>query len=390
MMLELKSVPASPKAVLALLPKEKPGPFRRQLVSALDAKLREKGTPTDDADAIDALTTLMFERIFEDLAAPTDVWSWSGDEGLPRGDVLIRGTVKLMPGHTSTGFVKSFTVSPKGKRIDRGYLNTPCTVEVSVAKSVADWFEEVEARGKWVAALQPVVVSEGIARVAVQLLSPGKAGELPRHERPLWVGFFKQEKPGAPWQPGHFEPYVALEQKLQESNVLPPDPKEKLTEAHKQLVLAMRMFDLELINPARKTLSPSELKLVQLDGLTDSPVDAKHVAWLEPWRKAEAPLVRAVALLRIAQLGGTVSGEELLFVLEAVKASAVQAEALGALNRLVEASKAKVSAADRTALARNPDDDVKVLKGLARVRSGRESTFYKQVSTGWAPVNLAK
>jgi hypothetical protein len=392
MFIEIKSVPASTKAALAMLPKEKPGPFRRQLLVAVESKLREKGTPLDDADAIDAMTTALFERVFDEMAAPTDVWAWSGEEGLPRGDVLIRHTVKLLPGQNSTGYLKSFTVSPKGKRIDRAYLNTPCTVDVSVAKNPADWFAEVEGREGWVAALHPVLVSEGVARVALQLLSPGR-GEPPaaRHERPLWVAFFKQDAAGAPWQLAHFEPYTAVEQKLQESNVLPlTEGKEKLVDQQKQLLLTLRLFDLKLVNPQRKVLSPAELKLVQLDGLTESPVDAKHTAWLEPYRTADVPLVRAVALLRLAQLGATVTGAELLYVLENVRATAVQAEALGALGKLLDASTEAVTDADRAALTRAPDADVKVLKGLARVRAGGKSTFHKQTAGAWSLIAPAK
>lgn len=382
-MLEIKSIPASPRAALAMISKEKPGPFRRQLITALEARLREKGSVLNEPESVDALAALMFGKVFDEMAAPTEVWSWSGDEGLPRGDVLIRKTVKLMPGATSKNFSKSYTVSPKGKRIDRGFLNTPCTLEVSVAKSDTDWYSEVEEKGGWVASLAPVQVSENVARVALQLLSPGKSGAVaPRHERPVWVAFFTRENDHADWSLALWEPWLVLDQKLQESNVLPADPKEKLVDQQKQLVLALRMHDLSLINPNRRVLTAHELKFIQLDGLTESPLDAKHVAWLEPWRKAEHPVVRSVALLRIAQLGGTVSADELTSVLDNARALPLQAEALGAVAHVLDASKEPVSAEDRKALSKF-GDDIKVVKGLARVRGDGKTTVLRFSANAW-------
>jgi hypothetical protein len=382
-LMEFRSVPSSPKALAKVLATEKPGAFRDKALEALETKLREQGEPLEDPDTIDAMTAVMFEKIFEDMAAPTDVWVWEANEA-PRGDVLIRETVKLYPGQNSTGFTKSITVSPKGKRIDRGYLNTPCTVRLSVAKSPAEWHAEVEKNGRWVAALHPVKQSEGVARVAVTLLSPGK-GEppAPRHERPVWLAFFRQEAPGAPWELLFFDPAVAKEQKLQEANILPGDGKGKLSDAQKQLVLALRMEDVRLINPDRKTLTKDELKWVTLEGLTTSPVDTKHVAWLEPYRVSEVPLVRAVAVLRTAQLGGAVGVAEVVKVVETVKALPVQAEALGLLGKLLDASTEPVAETDRAVLEKDGGSDVRVLEDVARVKRGGKVVFYKRGAAGW-------
>jgi hypothetical protein len=46
---------------------------------------------------VDTLTTMMFQAIFEDMAAATDIWVWEGSAG-PRGDVLVRERVLLRPG----------------------------------------------------------------------------------------------------------------------------------------------------------------------------------------------------------------------------------------------------------------------------------------------------
>jgi hypothetical protein len=386
--IDIKTVPSTPRAALAMLAKEKPGPFRRQLVAAIEARVREKGTPVTDVSAIDEMTLATFGKIFEELAAPTDVWDWSGQEGAPHGEVLSRKTVKVRPGTTSSALSKAFTVTPKGKRMDRGFSDMAMTVEVSVAKSDQDFFVEVEQRKHWVAVVLPVVAFDNVARVAVQFLSPGTS-ESPaaHHERPLWVAFFKLDHDR---QFAHLEPYTALEQRLQESNVLPFDPKEKLTEAQKQLVLTMRMDDLKAINPARGTLSPAELKLVSLEGLTESPVDPKHVAWLEPWRTDENPLARGVALLRIAQLGGKVSAPELASVVEQVRAGAVQTEALAALGRLLDGSTEMLSETDKAQLTKNSTDAIKSLAGIAKLNASGKVSFFKQSAGGWAPLRAAK
>ncbi len=389
MILEIKTLPASPHAALAMLAKEKPGAFRRQLVSAIETKVREKGAPVNEVNAVDEMTLATFGKIFEELAAPTDVWDWSGQDGTPHGEVLMRKTVKLRPGVTSSALSKAFTVTPKGKRIDRGYADSSLTVEVSVAKSEQDFYVEVEQRRHWVAIVWPVVAFDNVARVAVQFLSPGTS-ESPaaHHERPLWIAFFKLEHE---WQFADLEPYTALEQRLQESNVLPADPKEKLTEAQKQLVLAMRMNDLKAINPARAVLSAAELKLVSLEGLTESPVDAKHLAWLEPWRDDPNALARGVALLRLAQLGGKVTAPELASVVEQVRALAVQAEALTALGKLLETSTEPLSETDKAQLSKSSSDVIKAQAGIAEVKPPTSAaTFFKKTSGGWAPLHPAR
>lgn len=388
-MMEFRSVPSSPKAMAKVLATEKPGAFRNKVIDALETKLREKGEPLDDPDAIDAMTGVMLEHVFEDMAAQNDVWVWEANEA-PRGDVLIRDTVKLLPGQNTTGFTKSVTVSPKGKRIDRGYLNTPCTVQVSVAKSEADWFAESEKNGKWVAAVHPVKQLDGVAQVALSLFSPGK-GEppAPRHERPVWVAFFKQDAPGTPWELMWFDPAVAKDQKLQEANLLPGDGKTKLSDAQKQLVLALRMEDVRLINPNRKTLTKDELKWVSLEGLSGSVVDAKHVAWLAPYLTSDSPMVKAVAVLRTAQLGGEVKVADVVWVIETVKAVPVQAEAMGLLSKLVAAHPEPVSETDQAVLAKDRADEVQIFGEVARVRRGSQNTFYKKGNAGWQLIKPA-
>jgi hypothetical protein len=388
-MLEVRGVPSAPQAMARLLVTEKPGPFRAQVLDALLTRLREQGQPLEEPDAVDAMARVMFERALQDMAAATDVWVWQPTEA-PRGDVLIRETVKLWPGQTSSGFTAVVTVSPKGKRIDLGFLDTPCTVRVSVAKSEADWHAEAEQRGRWVASLHPVRQVDGVALVALSLLSPSK-GEppAPRHERPVWLALFRRETVSGPWELVGFEPAVAREQRLQESNLLPGDGKAKLSDAQRQLVLALRMHDVRLINPNRKALSAYELAWVSLEGLSGRVVDAKHVAWLAPWLTSDVPLVRAVALLRTAELGGEVKPADVVGVLQAVRAAPVQAEAMRLLSSLVGASAEAVSESDKAVLARAPSDEVRVLGDVARVRRGDQETFFTRGKAGWQPLRPA-
>lgn len=381
---EVTSAPTTPRALLAAVGKEKPGPARQKLVQALDLRLREKGQPFEDPDGVDAITGAMFERIFDDMAAATDVWVWEASAA-PRGDVLLRETVKLLPGFNSSGFSRAITVSPKGKRIDRGYLNTPCTVTVSVAKSEADWFEEAEGRKRWTAMLHPVLQADGVVRAVVSLYSPSRAAPFaPRHERPVWVAYFAVPAAGAPWTPALFEPAAAKEQRLQEATILPADPKATLTDSQRQLVLALRLADVRAINPARKVLSKEELQWTSLTGLTgESPVDAKQVAWLEPYWKDHSALVRAVALVRAFELGARVPPSEFVRVLETVRATALQAEAMGALGRALEASVEPVPEADRALLMKAPDEVVKVAGMVAMVKKGERFSLYQRAGAGW-------
>ncbi len=385
-LVEIRTLPSTVKGLAATLKTEKPGDFREALLWSLETKLREKGTELTEPDAIDAMTEALLGRIFEEMAAANDVWTWEGQDG-PRGDVLIRGTVKLKPGRTSSGFDKKFTVSPKGKRIDRGYLNTPCTVQVVTAAGEAEWFEWVGSKG-WGAALHAVQVTDDVARVGLQLLSPGKAdAPAPRHERPVWVAYFRRERPDAPWELFLFEPYTSKEQRTQESNLLPADPRAKLTDAQKKLVLALRMEDVRLLDASKAALSAKDYAWFTLHGLTEAPVDAKTVGWLDAYRTSDHPLVRAAAVLKAASLGGPVDPVELLDLRGQVKVKAVQEQALASLAKVLDASTEVPTEEDKAALAKlGGGEDVKVLRAAARVKAGGKTLLFMKGEGGWAPV----
>lgn len=384
--IEIKNLPTTVKGLAGVIEKEKPGDFRKQAIWALEAKLREKGEELTDADAADALVDEVLRRIFEDMAAPTDIYRWDSDDA-PRGDVLIRDPVLLLPGRTSTGFSKKYTVRPMGKRIDGAYRNTDCTVKVSVAKSPADWFTHVDTKG-WGIAVDPIRTTDGIARIVLRFLS--KAGTEPpsaRHERPVWVSFWKQGTDGAPWAPLLFDVAASKLQREQETTLVPPGPNEKLTPAMKEHIFAIRVGDLAYFNPNRATVNEHEVKWTSLNGLSGSVVDAKNQGWLDVLRMSEEPLVRAVGVLRVAALGGEVTIDELIEIITKVKQARVQAEALLILNKRLDASAEVLSDEDKTTLIKlGGAGEMKLYNTVARITLGKASKYFRKLESGWDPI----
>jgi hypothetical protein len=384
--IEIKNLPSSVKGLAGVLEKEKPGDFRTQALWALEAKLREKGTEVREPEVIDALLDETLRRVFEDMAAATDLYKWEGDDA-PRGDVLIRGTTFVFPGRASTGFSRSYTVRPQGKRIDRAYFNTDCTVKVQVAKSPAEWFTHVEAKG-WGVAMDPVLATDGVHRVVVRLFSKGGT-EPPsiRHERPVWIGFFRQEATGGPWNPLVFNPAAAKLARDQETTLLPADPKVKVTDAMKQHVLAVRLGDLAFINPSRAALHESEVRWTSLNGLSGAVVDERSTKWIDPLRTSDDPLTRAVVVNKLASLGADVTPDELFDVLVNVKQARVQAEALLTLNKRIDASTDTPSEEDLAVLTKlGATTDLKLWRTMARAKGGSGLKYFRKGPSGWEPV----
>lgn len=384
--IEIKTLPSSVKGLAGVVEKEKPGDFRKQAIWALEAKLREKGDELTDPDAVDALVDEVLKKVFEDMALPTDIYKWEGDDA-PRGDILIRDPVLLLPGRTSTSFSKKYTVRPMGKRIDGAYRNTDCSVKVTVAKSPADWFSHVDTKG-WGIAVDPIRTTDGVARIVVRFLS--KAGTEPpsaRHERPVWVSFWKQDAAGGPWAPLLFEPAASKLQREQETTLVPPGPNEKLTDAMKQHIFAIRVGDLAYINPNRPTLNEHEAKWTSLTGLSGAVVDAKNQGWLDVLRMSDEPLVRAVGVLRVAALGGEVTTDELADVIAKVKHARVQAEALLVLNKRLDASAEPLSDEDKAAIVKLAGEgELKRYGTVARLTAGKTPRYFRKVESGWDPI----
>ena len=134
------------------------------------------------------------------------------------------------------------------------------------AKSEPEWNGWVETKG-WGAAMHEVRWIDDVARVAVTVTAPGKAGMPgPKHQRPAWIGYFKRPKKTEPWTVGLFAPAQAKEQKAAEANVSSLDAKVQATDQHKKLVLALRMEDVRMIPPTRTALTPHEAALVLAQG----------------------------------------------------------------------------------------------------------------------------
>jgi hypothetical protein len=383
---EIKSLPSSVKGLAAVVEKEKPSDFRKQAIWAMETKLREHGEELTDLDAIDSLADEMLKRVLDDMAGNTEIYTWEGDDA-PRGDLLIRETLYVLPGRTTSGFSKKYTVRPMGKRIDRAYRNTDCTLRVVVAKSVPEWFTHVESKG-WGVSFDTIRVTDSVARVVMRLVSKG--GTEPaslRHERPVWVAFFKQEAVGGPWNSVLFNPAAAQLQRDQETTMVPANPKEKLTDAMKQHLLAIRVGDLALINPNRSTLHDSEARWTSLNGLSGSVVDAKTIGWLDVLRMDDDALVRAAGVLKIVSLGGTVMSDELIDVLTNVKVARVQAEALSALNKRLDSSAETLSQEDAAAITRlGGVGDLTRSGAVARLKTGTMTKLFKKGANGWDPV----
>ncbi len=377
---------SSPRAMLAALEPMKPGPARDALMLQLDTKLREKGAPLDDPEQLDALAGLMFQRILEDMAAPGEVWTWEGDDA-PRGDVLIREKLLLFPGRVSSEFKKDITVTPKGKRIDRSYADTACKVTVQPAKSEPEWNGWVETKG-WGAAMHEVKWMDDVARVAVTVTAPGKAGMPgPKHQRPAWIGYFKRPKKSEPWTVGLFAPTQAKEQKAAEANVSSLDAKVQATEQHKKLVLALRMEDVRMIPPTRTALTPHEANWFSLKGLTGSPVDAKTQGWLEPYRADVSPMVRAAAVVKLLELGGKAKGGELADILVNVRLTQVVADAQALLDAMLDAGDAALTDEQKGSLAQLAGaGEVRSLPDVVRVKSQGKVTYFRKAPYGWEEV----
>lgn len=376
--------PTSPRALLAAVLTSKPSAARDANLMLLDAKLREKGANLEDPDQTDAMAVAVFQRIFEDMAAPSDVWTCDDDEA-PRADVLGRKRVLLLPGQATTGFSKAFTVTPKGKRLASALAAGPATLTVAVARSEAEWQASVMAKG-WGAALHQVKHLDDVARVGVTFLAPGA-----KHQRPVWIAYFKRAKSGAPWEFALLEPAEGKAQKAQEVNLMWVDPRATPGALHKKLVLAVRMEDVRLIPESRSALLDEEAKWFSLAGLTECPVDAKTVDWLERYRADSSPMVRAAAVVKTWELGGTLTGAELADVIANLRLSGVVLEAQTRLDALLDGGQAGLTDEQKNSLARLAGTGkVSSLPEVVRVKGAERTTYFRKRPYGWEELKPKK
>jgi hypothetical protein len=241
-------------------------------------------------------------------------------------------------------------------------------VKVSTAKSPAEWHERVNSKG-WGAFLHGVKRLDGVVRVGVTLLSPGREGAAaPKFERPVWIGFFAEsEKPGE-FTLVNFEPARAKEQRDQETNLLPGE-------------------DVRVIDPSRTAFLGREQDIFQLNGQSSSPVDARSAKWLDPYRTSDSALVRAAAVLKAGQLGAEVTPKEYADVISSVLVGSVQREAAKELEKLLGLSTEEIPVEELGALKKaGGGDEVKVVKDVAMVKGGGKTTFFTRGDAGWTAV----
>jgi hypothetical protein len=149
----------------------------------------------------------------------------------------------------------------------------------------------------------------------------------------------------------------------------------------------VRLGDLPFINPARAALHESEQRWTSLNGLSGSVVDERTVKWIEPLRTADDALTRAVVVLKLASLGVEVLPDELFDVVVNVKQARVQAEALLAINKRIDASTDTPAEEDVAVLTKlGATNELKVWRTLARAKGGSGLKYFRKGANGWEPV----
>lgn len=297
--LEVKTVPKSVKTVSEALPKEKKDVNRRSAMSlVLDDLLRAQPEVTEPA-LYDQLAGSLFSDVLDRMAEPGDAFSTDvgPDKYTPRADVFFRETVKVKPGRLTKDFFRKYTKKMQGKNIDRAYRNQPLTLSFNTAASDDEYAAWTESKG-WgvVVHTAHVDTAAGVARIGCTFVSPGG-----RFERPSWVAFYKQAKPGVgAFQLLAIEPVIATDWREQPINVVPP--KVEPNELSRKLALHVWMEQVRGI-PSRPAFLPQEEQLfnVQLEGADK--IEAAQLPWLEQYRDSDSPMVRAAATLKAVSLG---------------------------------------------------------------------------------------
>lgn len=326
-MLEIKGAPKTPAAVAEAISKAGKDANRRTGLSlVLDELLRSKPELNDPA-LYDQLAGTLFNDVLDKMAEPTDAFStdYGSDKFNPRADLFFRETVKVRPGRTTKEFRRRYTKKAQGKNIDRGYRNQPLTVDFATAAS-DDEFQQWTDVKSWGVVLHAAHVDTagGIARIGCTFISNGSK-DVPggRFERPSWVAFYKQPKPGVgSFQLLAIEPVTATDWRLQPINLVPP--KVEPNELAKKLYLAVWMEQVRAL-PARPAFGAQEEALFNLQYDTAEKFEASQVAWLDPYRDSDSPMVRAAAELKLAALGGPWRADSAYIISRGVKHPVVRA-----------------------------------------------------------------
>jgi hypothetical protein len=324
-LIDMRAVPKTVQSVSEALPRERRDATKRAALSlTLDDLLHQKPEVTDPK-IYDELTAMLINDVLDKMCEPSEVFSTEHgpEKWNPRADFFFRETVKLFPGRASKEFHRKYTKRPAGKNIDRGYRNQPLTLDFSTATTEDDFAQWTDTKG-WGAVIHEVRLDSGVARIGLTWVSPGTK-EVPgaHFERPAWVAFYRQPKPGVgAFQLLAIEPETATDWREQPVNVVPP--KTEPNDLERKLRLAVWMEDVRAL-PNRPAFRADEEHIFELDGEGDEKLEAAQLPMLEPYRDASSPMQRAAAELKIAALGGTAKLDNVQGALREVKHAAVKA-----------------------------------------------------------------
>jgi hypothetical protein len=327
-MIEIKSVPKSIPALADALKKESKDVNRRAAMSlVLDDLLRAKPEVTD-ATVYDNIATAFINDVLDKMCEPTDAFSteFGADKFNPRADLFFRQEVKLRPGRVTKDFRRRYTKKAQGANIDRGYRNQPLTVDFVAAVSDAEFEAWVETKS-WGVVVHKAHVdpATSVARIGLTFISNGtKDAPGGRFERPSWVGFYKQVKPGVgSYQPLSIERVTATDWREQPINVVPP--KVEPNELSKKLYLDVWMEQVRAI-PVRAAFRPQEEALFKLELESPDKIEQAQIPWLEKYRDSDSPMVRAAAELKVAALGGEWKPDNVFIINRTMKHPVVKAK----------------------------------------------------------------
>ncbi len=332
-LIEFRNLPKDAPGLVRLLKTSKDQPFRTVASLSLDTLLRERGHELLESAEVDQLLGEALTGLFNNMVADTDIFTWDRENYGPRGDIVCKEKALVYPGRVSLSFERKYTVKVQGKRVDRGYWGQECTLTVTTAKTEDEWHQWTASKG-WGINPHAVFVNDNVARLALTLYSPGTSQTpTPRPERPIYVGFGVREKEDSDWKLLAVESPTSIDYRKQESNIFPPD--QKPGEAEKKARVAFWMESVRVLNPVRENFVGTELTLFNMPSSGPDAVDNKDKWMLEPYRKADSPLVRAAVELKLSRMGTGTTPAVLGELATQVRHPAIRNELIRELLRVV-------------------------------------------------------
>jgi hypothetical protein len=324
--IDFRTVPKTLQTVADALGKEKKDATKRAaLALTLDDMLRAKAE-VSDGKLYDELAGDLLNDVLDRMCEAGEVYSTERgpDSWHPRVDFFFKDSVKIYPGRVAKDFRRKYVKKALGKHIDSGYRNTPLTLEFSSAANEDEFQAWTDEKG-WGVIIHEAHAEAGYARIGMSWVSPGtKEAPGSRVERPAWVAFYKQPKPGVgTYQLLAIESETAPDWRDQPLNLVPP--KTEPNDLERKLRLNVRMEEVRAL-PARPAFKGDEEKIFDLDGDGADKLEAAQVSWLDPYRESPWPMVRAAAELKVVSLGGTAKADNLDAILRGVKHAVVKAK----------------------------------------------------------------